>query len=159
MDSEYQDLFTMNKKFGILRADHPGHLSHRKMLERLGCLQEELSELANAASYDDLAGVADALVDLVVFAKGTAMMLGLPWQELWSDVLRANMAKERGVGKRGHAVDLVKPAGWVGPKTGEVLERAGYDVDAWVDADGLIDGRDDDHMALADEEAPYEAKR
>ena len=159
MDTEYQDLIAMNKKFSILHADHPGHLSHRKMLERIGCMQEELSELANAASHDDLAGVADALVDLVVFAKGTAVMLGLPWQELWDDVMRANMAKERGVGKRGHAVDLVKTEGWVGPRTGKVLEAVGYDVDAWVNTDGLIDGRDDDSVALADEEMVYEAKR
>ena len=90
--------------------------------ERLECLREERHELEPAFEQGDFAGAADALVDLVVFAKGTAVLMGLPWAALFDDVMRANMAKVRGVGHRGHAVDLVKPLGWQGPKTHEILE-------------------------------------
>ena len=49
------------------------------------------------------------------------------WQALWDDVQRANMSKEKAVSdtqsKRGSAVfDVIKPAGWVGPNTGKVIE-------------------------------------
>ena len=54
-------------------------------------------------------------------------MMGLPWQELWDDVQRANMAKERGTTKRGNVVDVMKPAGWQPPKTQEILVSHGYD--------------------------------
>ncbi len=43
----------------------------------------------------DLPKIADALVDLVYVALGTAHMHALPWQKLWDDVQRANMSKER----------------------------------------------------------------
>jgi len=143
MDTEFNDIRDMNKKFGILLSNLPGHLSHRKMTERLAFLTEELAELGQAAARDDLAGMADALVDLVVVAKGTAVMTGLPWHELWDDVHRANMAKARGVGGRGYKVDLVKPVDWVGPRTMEILEHAGYCPEGWLDG-GLVGGLDDD---------------
>ena len=127
MDRECADIVEMNQKFGFVMNTVPGHLSHRKMTERLGALMEELAEIAQAAAREDLAGVADGLVDLVVFAKGTAVMMGLPWKELWDDVMRANLSKERGIGKRGYKVDLVKPEGWVGPQTERILGSAGYD--------------------------------
>ena len=88
---------------------------------------QPLVEVYMRADVQDLALQADALVDLVYVALGTGVMMGLPWQQLWDDVHRANMGKVRGVGKRGHAVDLVKPEGWVGPRTAEILEAAGYD--------------------------------
>jgi predicted HAD superfamily Cof-like phosphohydrolase len=61
-------------------------------------------------------------------------MMGLPWDELWDDVHRANMAKERGVGKRGHAVDCVKPVGWTPPKTEKILQQAGYCLEKFFDS-------------------------
>jgi predicted HAD superfamily Cof-like phosphohydrolase len=121
-----QDVAEFQKKFGHLQNDKPTHLTLRKLKERIVCMQEELDEFTDSAHIQDLAGQADALVDLVYFALGTANMLGLPWQALWEDVHRANMAKVPGVTKRGHLVDCVKPEGWEGPKTLEILERYGY---------------------------------
>jgi len=147
--SHQQDVWDFQEKFGQLLHDVPVKLTQRKLKERVECMLEELTEFASAcgltliqtevedaACYEpavwqystnqDLAEQADALVDLVYFALGTANMLGLPWQKLWNDVQRANMSKERGVGKRGHLVDCVKPDGWVPPKTLEILVAAGY---------------------------------
>lgn len=125
----YKDVDKLHKKFGLLRFKNPGHLSKRKMDERIAFLQEELREFMVAADNDDIAGQADALVDLVYVALGTARMMGLPWKDLWDDVQRANMAKVRGMGPRGHKVDLIKPEGWVQPRTLRILTDAGYDVD------------------------------
>ena len=126
VDHESKDVREFQKKFGHITNDTPTHLTRRKLMERIQCMQEELDEFTEAVADQDLAAQADALVDLVYFAKGTANMLGLPWDALWADVHDANMAKVAGVGPRGHKVDCIKPVDWVGPQTLEILEDAGY---------------------------------
>lgn len=110
---------------------HPRHLTLRKAEERHVQMQEEVDEFYKAMHEADFAGMADALVDVVYFAKGTACLMGLPWDELWADVHAANMRKERGSkirGGRSIKVDAVKPPGWQGPRTLDVLRAAGYDA-------------------------------
>lgn len=144
------DVRAFHVKFGLLASARPTHLTQRKLIERVECLREELGEFIEACGLEevpgmtagsriiidrgltadqDFAGQADALVDLTYFAVGTAVMMGLPWQQLWDDVQRANLAKERGTTQRGHRVDVMKPPGWVGPRTLAVLEAAGYNED------------------------------
>jgi NTP pyrophosphatase (non-canonical NTP hydrolase) len=123
---ECRDVAEFHEKFGMLVFARPGHLTRRKLRERLACLREELDELEEAVEKQDLAAQADALVDLVYFAKGTAVMLGLPWESCWNAVHQANMAKERGVGKRGQLVDCVKPAGWQPPDLLRLLSIWSY---------------------------------
>jgi hypothetical protein len=122
----FVQVVAMFQRFGMPLADVPRQLDPAAAAGRIGMMQEELSEYACAVGRGDLAAQADALVDLVVFALGTAAMQGLPFASLFDDVMRANMAKERGVTKRGLSIDLVKPAGWVGPRTMEILEGHGY---------------------------------
>jgi predicted HAD superfamily Cof-like phosphohydrolase len=49
------------------------------------------------------------------------------WDELWDDVQRANMSKERALkasdSKRGSTFDVIKPAGWVSPRTDEIIAK------------------------------------
>lgn len=137
----FDNVKQFHQKFGLLCYDTPGPLSSRKLGERIEFLQEELNEFITACGLQDLAGQADALVDLVYVALGTAVMLGLPWPELWDDVQRANMAKERGIGKRGHLVDCIKPAGWVGPQTLDLLRAAGYEPQDWLELDSHKDDK------------------
>lgn len=145
---EFQDVRDFHQKFELLCFDKPARLTQRKLKERIEFMQEELNEFIEGCGleygsanegehnvlYDtgeqDLAGQADALVDLVYVALGTAVMLGLPWDWLWDDVQRANMAKVRGMTKRGHAVDVTKPPGWQGPQTQRILDLAGYQQSA-----------------------------
>jgi hypothetical protein len=121
-----QDVLAFNKKFGIMVNDDPTYLTKRKLQERIDFLQEELDEFKLACDAQDLPEQADALVDLVYVALGTAVMLGLPFQELWDDVQRANMAKERGISKRGNLVDCIKPTGWQGPMGNVILMANGW---------------------------------
>lgn len=138
LDTEILDVRAFQMKFGQIINYHPTHLTKRKLTERIECMQEELDEFKQACIEQDLAAQADALIDLVYFAKGTANMLGLPWDHLWDDVQRANMAKQAGVGPRGHKVDCIKPAGWLGPMTTVILQNAGYRREAFT-TNGLID--------------------
>ena len=100
---------------------------------RVKFLQEELDEFILGLADGDIAQMADALVDLVYVAQGTAHMLHLPWEVLWDDVQRANMAKERAAkdgsdSKRGSAWDVVKPEGWTPPSTEAILRNHGFDI-------------------------------
>ena len=131
---EYQDVLAFHQKFKQLCPNTVGHLTAVKLRQRIDFMQEELDEFSQASAGQDLAGQADALVDLVYVAIGTAVQLGLPWDQLWDDVQRANMAKEVGVTKRGYAHDVCKPPGWEGPRTKEVLASNGYQVSQWFRA-------------------------
>lgn len=140
---EFGDVLAFHRKFGLLNFEKPGHLTTGKLRERIEFLREEFEEFiegcgmvidedgclltAHGEPRQDLAKQADALVDLVYVAMGTAVMMGLPWDWLWNDVQRANLSKERGMTKRGHAVDVTKPPGWQGPETQRILDIAGYD--------------------------------
>jgi predicted HAD superfamily Cof-like phosphohydrolase len=79
--------------------------------------------------------MADALIDLVYVAMGTAHLLGLPWEALWNEVQIANMRKVRAAAdasdsKRGSAFDVVKPPGWQPPNIKRILENYGWTVSA-----------------------------
>lgn len=143
------DVRAFHEKFGILTADRPGHLSPEKARERVECLKEELQEYVDALEANDLGAQTDGLLDLIYFALGTLVMMGVDTDAHWREVQRANMAKVRGVGHRGHAVDCVKPEGWEPPNHDGLLARQGYDRAVWVDdLDGesiLTLGRTDGH--------------
>lgn len=81
-------------------------------------LQEELKEFNDAADAGDVLEAADALIDLVYFALGRLVEMGVPATAVMDEVQRANMDKERGElskrpGSMGH--DAVKPSGWRAP--------------------------------------------
>ena len=81
-------------------------------------LQEELKEFNEAADAGDVLEAADALIDLVYFALGRLVEMGVPATAVMDEVQRANMDKERGElskrpGSMGH--DAIKPAGWQAP--------------------------------------------
>jgi predicted HAD superfamily Cof-like phosphohydrolase len=90
---------------------------------RLRLITEELDELRVALESDDLAGVADALADLLYVVHGAALAFGIPIAEVFAEVHRANLAKlapsagpvEREDGK------VLKPDGWKAPNIERVL--------------------------------------
>lgn len=97
---------------------------------RVQMMIEELREFAIAVEAGDLEGQADGLVDLVYFALGTAVMMGLPWEKLFDEVHRANMEKElvadREESARLNKLDVKKPVGWAPPDVKGVLRDAGF---------------------------------
>lgn len=135
--TEFTHVRTFHNKFRLIDNHRPVHLTQRKLRERVEFLQEELNEFNASCATQDLEGQADALIDLVYVAKGTAVMLGLPWDDLWDDVHRANMEKIRGVSHRGHAVDCIKPLTWRPPMTATILRAHGYNPRAFKNAAGV----------------------
>jgi predicted HAD superfamily Cof-like phosphohydrolase len=133
--TNFTDVGHFHEKFGLNSANlkvGPQDVPEDWLLMRQKFMQEELDEFVEALSGDDIAGMADALVDLVYVAMGTAHLLGLPWDELWAEVQRCNMAKERATGaddprsKRAHVIDIVKPAGWTPPDIAMILVEHGW---------------------------------
>lgn len=127
----YDDVKKMYEKFGFV-ADGivPPHLVGSEVATfRLEALQEELDELAEGYAENNLPKIADSLVDLVVFALGTAALHHLPWEDLFDEVMRANtskVAQVTDIKKRNGAgsIDLIKPAGWKSPDIESILDAA-----------------------------------
>lgn len=130
--SHYLDLAAFHAKFGLTPNLLPDFLPEDVERFRLDFLQEELDEIRDAAEAGDLPKMFDGLLDLVYVAIGTAHLMGLPWQDGWDEVQRANMAKERASGAdderstRKHSADVVKPEGWAPPDIEGVLRRYGW---------------------------------
>lgn len=112
----------------------PTALTSDDLAFRIAFMMEELTEFTRAASQHDLAGMLDALVDLVYVACGTAHLKRLPFDEAWAAVHAANMRKVRAESaddprsKRGHSLDVVKPIGWVAPDIEEIIWRRRIEV-------------------------------
>jgi predicted HAD superfamily Cof-like phosphohydrolase len=126
--SNYEDVAAFHEKFGLTYDGLPKLLDSETVKFRLKFLEEELMEFRVSAISDDIPGMADALIDLVYVAMGTAYLMGLPWQQLWNEVQRANMSKVRAnsasESKRGSSLDVIKPTGWKGPDIEGVLNAA-----------------------------------
>jgi predicted HAD superfamily Cof-like phosphohydrolase len=122
------DVRAFQRKFGIPLADAPTPLTKELSDFRVAFMQEELDEYKAAVADGDLTKQADALVDLVYVALGTALSQGFPWQVIWNLVHTANMKKVRvdSPDQGRNQFDVVKPEGWESPNLGitKVLLRA-----------------------------------
>jgi predicted HAD superfamily Cof-like phosphohydrolase len=127
-NSNYQDVIDFHNKFGLKYEGKPIPLDKPTQAYRAHFLEEEMTEFITSANLDDVVGMADALVDIVYVAMGTAYMMGLPWQQLWDEVQRSNMDKVRAAdkneSKRKNSLDVVKPSGWVGPNLERIIDEA-----------------------------------
>ena len=112
----------MHTKFGITSEEVPFSEEEKKF--RICAMQEELDEYKEAETKEDQL---DALVDLVVFAMGTAERQGMleVFDEAFKRVILANCKKEIGQNqKRGSfQLDLVKPEGWTAPDLSDLVQE------------------------------------
>lgn len=137
MSTNHHDVLRFHQKLGLPVADRPTVIPEKDMRDRLSFIREELDELilstdylyslgtgaSNTETCNALGEIFDALLDLVYVAMGTALQLGLPWQQGWDMVQDANMQKERGPGSDPHKLGVIKPKGWTPPDHGEFLRE------------------------------------
>jgi predicted HAD superfamily Cof-like phosphohydrolase len=111
----------MHTKFQITNSEIPFTQEEKDF--RIRAMQEELDEYEEASTLED---ELDALVDLCVFAFGTAERMNLlgVFEEAYNRVMQANLQKELGTNeKRGSfEIDLVKPDGWQSPILTDLVE-------------------------------------
>ena len=128
MTTYHDDVLAFKRKFNMVVGDKPDLGDRTVLAGRIDHLYEEIKEITIGYLDNNLPAVADGLVDLVYVAIGTAIALGLPWQDLWDDVQRANLEKVPGVHPgRQQAHDVIKPPGWRGPRTEEILREHGWE--------------------------------
>lgn len=84
-------------------------------------------ELPLAARHNYVKFTLAAMFNSCLTAAGYQGCTNELWAELWADVQRANMSKERALkasdSKRGSTWDVVKPTGWVGPQTEAIIAK------------------------------------
>lgn len=121
--SNFLDVYRFHEKFGLVIGDNGPELLDKKLMQdRINFKYEELQEIVDAYNEGDLEKVADGLIDLVYVAMGTAVMMGLPWDNLWAEVHAANMRKAKGE-TVDHKAGVIKPEGWEPPKLGPILKN------------------------------------
>jgi len=107
----------MHNQFGINKEFNVNEKRFRMV-----CMLEELAEYGEAHTKED---ELDALVDLVVFAVGTAERAGFGdvFDLACSRVMRANMQKKVSplLKRGGFEFDLVKPKGWKSPNFSDLV--------------------------------------
>lgn len=125
--SYFKDVKAFHQKFGLEYDGPPRMMNAEEQGFRWRFLNEELGEVKEALLEEDVAQVAAELADLVWVACGMAHRMGINLDAHWVAIREANMKKERASpenpGKRGNAIDIVKPAGWVRPDHAAILEQ------------------------------------
>jgi predicted HAD superfamily Cof-like phosphohydrolase len=132
MTTLYEDVGKFHDRMGLPHVDQgaPKRMTHAEFRYRTAFMMEELREFIEAHARGDLPDMADSLADLVWVALGTAHYLRVPFDEVWSEVYRANMEKRpwregdpvkpRNLATQG---EVVKPENWRGPDVQQVLYR------------------------------------
>lgn len=106
----------------------PGFLSESLFENYTHCLEENIREYIEGYGEKNKVKTINALVSIYYNCLAIANQMDLTtdqWNILWDDVQTANMNKERVVSveqsKRGSTYDIIKPKGWVPPKTKELV--------------------------------------
>jgi predicted HAD superfamily Cof-like phosphohydrolase len=116
-----RDIAGMHKYYGV--NEKVQEFDKEKLKQflqfRMSFLMEELEETKKAVRENDAEEIVDGLIDLCVVAIGTLDAMGIDSHDAWTQVLRANLAKEVGIKpERPNPLglpDLIKPAGWKAP--------------------------------------------
>lgn len=124
MTKEFTDwhraVFEFHKHINRPRPQEPKNLDVESMNTRIAYMEEEISELTSAWSVSDREGQVDALVDLIYYAIGTAIEMGVDLRPVFREVHRANMDK---VPDPKDYKNCIKPPGWCAPNIRMAIEK------------------------------------
>lgn len=109
-----------------LRArSSPALVDSKQRFTRVRLLKEEYDEYTQGELDGDMTQIADALADMTYIIVGTALIYGIPLDQVWNAVQQANMAKfVDGVRVREDG-KILKPVGWKPPNISGILIQAG----------------------------------
>ncbi len=115
MKKEWSGVREFHEKFGHPCPAQPTMIDRKRALSRGKWMNEEVAEFLIA---EDIYEQADAMIDLMYFALGTMVEMGLEADELFDIVQSANMAKLFPDGKPHYNPKdgkVIKPEGWEDP--------------------------------------------
>ncbi|MDR1531782.1 MAG: hypothetical protein LBS62_06305 [Clostridiales bacterium] len=114
MNRNYEQVKEFHRKFKVPVKDRPEAMPAERAAKRCNWMREELDEFMEAA---DICGQADAMIDLIYFALGTLVEIGVEPDALFDIVHAANMSKLWKNGQPCYREDgkIIKPPGWADP--------------------------------------------
>lgn len=118
MNVEYNKVKEFHKAFGHPVKDNPTLLTRERALTRKSWMDEELEEFIEATEDGDIVEQADAMIDVLYFAIGTLVEMGVEPENLFNIVHEANMSKLFPDGKphfRESDGKTIKPDTWEDP--------------------------------------------
>src|SRR6266581_2675306 len=148
MKEAISDVAMFHEVFDLPIAEKPTQVTAKQMQLRLDLLDEEYCEYRRAAQSGDLVEIADALADIIYIAIGTALVYGIPLEEVWESVQMSNISKAgpcpdcdsycvdygnqpcRWCSGNGYLVNyfpngkVAKPEGWKAPDIKAIIEKA-----------------------------------
>ena len=128
INEEFEQVKEFHKAFNCPYRETPGFLSGGDVKRRAGFMREEIQEFTTAENVYDQA---DAMIDLIYFALGTLVEMGVAPDEIFDIVHEANMAKklsDGGVLLREGSRKILKPPGWEDPepKIRAAIDKLGH---------------------------------
>ena len=125
IDLAWADVRAFHAAFGHPAPDSPSLLPAEAAERRAAWIEEEAQELREATTIE---AQADAFIDVIYFAVGGLVNLGVQPGPLWDIVQSANMAKLWPDGRPRHRPSdgkVIKPDGWEdpGPKLAAEIRR------------------------------------
>ena len=101
-------------------------LTPERLTLRRRLIEEEVSELLDALDGEPPEAVAKETADVVAVVLGLMAEMGIPFDAVWDEVHRSNMAKFGPDGKPVKREDgkVLKPPGWTAPDIAAVLRNA-----------------------------------
>ena len=130
LDRGYERVRDFHAAFDHPTGGLPRPLPYQRAVKRGKWMREEVDEFEQAT---DLVSQADAMLDLMYFALGTLVEMGVRPERLFDIVHQANMSKRPANGAMVFAADgkVEKPEGWVPPETrlrqALVADHTGYE--------------------------------
>ena len=114
MDTEWKKVKDFHEQFGHPTSEVPIILDQERVLKRYGWMQEELEEFK---ASDNLVDQVDSMLDLIYFALGSLVEMGVMPQPVFDIVHKANMSKRGQDGRLFYNAEgkTLKPEGWLDP--------------------------------------------
>lgn len=115
LDKAWEDVRKFHITFDHPYENKPTLIDQERSASRASWMNEEIEEFLEATTVVDKA---DAMIDLIYFALGTLVELGVRPQAIFDIVQQANMSKvwEDGSVHRREDGKVMKPPGWVAPE-------------------------------------------
>lgn len=118
INNEYYKVREFHKAFNHPYSDIPTLMGLDRAEKRCSWMDEEVKEFIEATKNEDIYEQVDAIIDLIYFALGTLVEIGVPPSEIFEIVQNANMNKLWEDGKprfRENDGKVIKPPHWENP--------------------------------------------
>lgn len=114
MNKEWLMVKKFQQKFGHPVAERPLFMERERAKKRYNWMLEEINEFLEA---DEIVEQADAMIDVIYFALGTLVEMGVEPDKLFKIVQDANMSKLWPDGKPHYNEEgkTIKPSTWIDP--------------------------------------------